>query len=85
MENPFAYELYMFHRFCTSQKVTKIRRNVFSVVHAISQCSFTALMFLSKSHRMTETCLIGTLTMDDMLKVLSKFWLKRQNDVTTIF
>ncbi len=36
-----AYELHLFGRFSASQKVTEIGRNVFPVVHAISQICFT--------------------------------------------
>ncbi len=34
--DPFAYELHLFHLLCASQRVTKLCRNVFLVVHAIS-------------------------------------------------
>ena len=34
--NSFAYELHLFDRFCASQRVTKVWRNVFPVVPAIS-------------------------------------------------
>ncbi len=41
--NPLIYELHLFGRLCASQKVTKIRRNVFPVIHAISQTLFLPL------------------------------------------
>ena len=36
MGNSLAYELNLFDPFCASQKVMKVWRNVFPVVHAIS-------------------------------------------------
>ena len=35
--NTFAYDIHLFGRICASQRVTKIERKMFSVVHAISQ------------------------------------------------
>ncbi len=37
------YRLHLFGRFCAYQKVTEIGRNVFSVVHAISQYDVVSL------------------------------------------
>ncbi len=35
----FAYELHLFGRFCASQKITQIGRNIFLLLEAISLCS----------------------------------------------
>ncbi len=35
-KNPFAYKLQLFDRFCTSQRVTKIGRNIFPLLDAPS-------------------------------------------------
>ena len=44
--NSFAYELHLFDRFCISQRVTKVRRNVIPVVHAISQCTDVHIFYV---------------------------------------
>ena len=40
--NHFAYELQLFGRFGASQKVTKLGKNIFLLLDAVSQCQLQA-------------------------------------------